>query len=355
MSTQGPLFPRTDSPSDPLDARRANRTRVLHSLIMHGPASRAELSRRLGLSRPTISVIANELLTSGVLAEGDRISSGGAPGTLLEMAKDGAMTIVADLTHPRHLRMAAVAISGEVVTHLEVEVDEGSDALPAIVAFAARLEPDAALGVVLAVADWVAPRGEWVPESGSATDAELAPGLRQRLRKPVFAVNAVDAMTVADMRDSPADRTALATVVVSDRVGMGLVLNGRLFATQHPGGGDLTHLVPGTPGSICHVCGRSCLRRQVLALGTELTAASREAAATALAAVTAPVVAAIGLQEVVLAGLQGAFAEDLADLTRAGLRERLPAARVPVVRVSRRGPDAVMLGGAALMLFRHLG
>ncbi|HQR79090.1 MAG TPA: ROK family protein [Actinomycetota bacterium] len=355
MSTQGPLFLRADPPTDPHDARRTNRSRVLHSLIMHGPASRAELSRRLGLSRPTISVIANELLTSGVLAEGDRISSGGAPGTLLEMAKDGAMTIVADLAVPRRLRMAAVAINGEVVTHHMVEVDEAVDALPAIVAFAERLEPDSALGVVLAVPDWVGPNGEWAGRSGHATDAELAPSLRQRLRKPVFAVNAVDAMTVADMRDSPADRSALASIVVAEQIGIGLVLNGRLFATRQPGEGDLTHIAPGTPGPTCPECGRMCLRRQVMALGTGLKPEARESAAAALAAVTAPVIATVGLQEVVLAGLPGAFADDLADRTRAGLALRLPAERVPVVRASRRGPDAVMLGAAALMLFRHLG
>lgn len=355
MSTQGPLFLRSNFPPDPHDTRRTNRSRLLHSLIMHGPASRAELSRRLGLSRPTISVIANELLTSGVLAEGERISSGGAPGTLLEMAKDGAMTIVADFTEPGRLRIAAVAINGEVVTHHMIEVGETVDPQPAIVGFAERLEPDSALGVVLAVPDWVGPRGEWVSRSGGQPDAELAPSLRQRLRKPVFAVNAVDAMTVADMRDSPADRSAMATIVVNDRIGLGLVLNGRLFATGQPDGGDLTHVVPGTPGPVCPKCGQACLRRQVLALGTELTDAGRESAAAALAAVIAPVVAAIGLPEIVLAGLPGAFVDDLADRTRAGLQQRLPADRVPVVRASRRGPDAVMIGAAALMLFRHLG
>ena len=103
------------------------------------------------------------------------------------------------------------------------------------------------------------------------------------------------------MRDSPADRSALASIVVADQIGIGLVLNGRLFATRQPGEGDLTHIAPGTPGPTCPECGRMCLRRQVMALGTGLTPESCESAAAALAAVTAPVIATVGLQEVVLA------------------------------------------------------
>lgn len=73
-----PFLPE-DSPADPQDARRSNRNRIMRTIITRGPATRAELARRTGLSRPTVSVIANELLTTGLLMEGDRISSGGAP------------------------------------------------------------------------------------------------------------------------------------------------------------------------------------------------------------------------------------------------------------------------------------
>jgi hypothetical protein len=42
-------------------------------------------------------VIVNELLSVGVITEGERVSSGGAPGTLLEISKRTGVIVVADL------------------------------------------------------------------------------------------------------------------------------------------------------------------------------------------------------------------------------------------------------------------
>ena len=313
-------------PSDPTDTRRSNRSRLLQSIITRGPATRAELSRRLGLSRPTVSVIVNELLGVGVITEGDRVSSGGAPGTLLEISKRTGVIVVPA---------------------------SGTDQVQsAVTAFIDRCEPQSVIGVVLCVAGLVT-RGEWDGE-GERDGRALALGLRRALRLPVFAVNAAEATAVADLRDSPGD-VAMATVLLDHQVAMALILDGRLLSGVTRRTGDIAHIVAGTPGPVCDECGHMCLQQQLLALRTDPATATLLDAAHALAAVLAPIAAGVELTEVVLSGFPDAVADELAGLTHRSLRTRMLDEHVPAVRVSKRGPSAAMIGAAALMLYRLLG
>src|SRR3954454_21730024 len=57
--------------------RAANEALVIDA-IRAQPTSRAELGRRLGLSRPTVSAIVDELVTRGVVREGTPMAGRGA-------------------------------------------------------------------------------------------------------------------------------------------------------------------------------------------------------------------------------------------------------------------------------------
>lgn len=355
MSQQGPSpFLPEDVPADPQDARRANRNRVLRTIITRGAATRAELSRRTGLSRPTVSVIANDLMTAGLLCEGERVASGGAPGTLLEIAKDTGVTIVADLRNQDHVRMATVSVSGEVVTATAMPTPTTQDVAEAIVDFTRRVEPAAVLGIALAVPGWVDPAGEWLTRETHGGDPSLADRLRRAVRMPVFAVNATDAIALADLRDSPPDLAAQATVVLADRIGMGLIVSGRLRTGIKRPAGDISHIATGTPGPTCEVCSGQCLQAQVLPLLTD-TSHAQQGAATALAAVLCPIAGAVELEELVLAGFPEEVAADLAASIHAEMLRRMPEYQVPAVRVSQRGDDAVLVGACMMMLYRRLG
>lgn len=339
-------------PSDPADTRRSNRSRLLQSIITRGPATRADLSRRLGLSRPTISVIVNELLSVGVITEGERVSSGGAPGTLLEISKRTGVIVVADLRSADIVRLSTISASGELVTTDEAPASGTDQVQSAVTAFIDRCEPQSVIGVVLCVAGLVT-RGEWDGE-GERDGRALALGLRRALRLPVFAVNAAEATAVADLRDSPGD-VAMATVLLDHQVAMALILDGRLLSGVTRRTGDIAHIVAGTPGPVCDECGHMCLQQQLLALRTDPATATLLDAAHALAAVLAPIAAGVELTEVVLSGFPDAVADELAGLTHRSLRTRMLDEHVPAVRVSKRGPSAAMIGAAALMLYRLLG
>lgn len=349
-----PFLP-DDVPADRGETRRSNRNRLLRSIITRGPATRAELSRRIGLSRPTVSVITSELLKAGVLAEGDRMSSGGAPGTLLQIAEDTGVTIVADLRDPDQVLLAAVSPSGEVLTSTRSLSTTSKQIHRAVGDFARSGPGRSALGVALAVPGWVTPDGEWSAQQAHRADPSLLHGLRREVRLPVFAMNAVDATAVADLRDSGHDLAAQASVVLDHRVGMGLIMAGRLRSGVKRPVGDISHIVPGTPGPVCPECGRRCLQPQVEALYADDSPAAVALAAEALASVLAPIAGAVELEEVVLGSFPAEVAEDLARLTHTGFEQRMPAYQVPAVRVSTYGREAAVVGAAAMMLYRILG
>ncbi len=356
MELQGhPSLLRTDSPADPQDARRNNRDRLLRSIITRGPATRAELSRRTGLSRPTISVIANELLTTGLLSEGERVYSGGAPGTLLQLAKDTGVTIVADVRDPARLRMATVPASGEIATMASASVQAGPEVLAEILAFAGRVEPTSLLGVALAVDGWVSADGQWRCSPNHGLGGDLIDQLRKKLRLPVFTLTAAEAIAVADLRDSPTDLIAQASVVFGDQLDMVISVGGRIWPGNRRPSGDIAHLLVGGSGPTCTVCGRTCVQARVLELHTAPSARIRNHSAKALATVLAPLIAGIEIEEIVLACLPADVAEPMASALHEELAKHLMAYMIPTVRASARNDDGVMQGSAAMMLYRRLG
>jgi predicted NBD/HSP70 family sugar kinase len=269
------------------------------------------------------------------------------------MAKDTGVTLVFDIRRLDQGTMAAVTATGEVVTDHPLVVTGEDELLAAVSAFAARLERRSLIGAALAVDGFVDQRGEWRDEYGRVPNVGVVDSLRRGLRMPVFAVNATDAMAIADLRDSPLGLAAQATVVAQP-VALGLIVEGRLLNGQNRPAGEIAHLVPGMVGPTCPVCHRPCLTALVGEVQRDDTAQTRELAAMSLATALAPIVAAVELEEIVLALLPPASAADIVHRLHAELRSRLPAAQVPQVRRSRLDAEAVLAGAAAMMVYSRL-
>lgn len=342
-----------DMPTEAHDMRRANRNRILRSIITRGPATRAELARRTGMSRPTVSVIATELLAAGVLAEGGRVSSGGAPGTLLEMALESGVTVVADIRKLDEVTLATVTVTGDLGSSAVIAVRTEADLLRGIEEFAGGIPRHTLIGVAIAVDGFVDLRGDWVRNTSHTINVGILDQLRRSVRMPVFPVNATDAATIADLRNSPEGLTAQATLL-GEGMGLGVLVQGRLFNGQRRAAGDISHVVPGPPGPACVVCGRTCLSALMAHLVAADSTETRAALAAGIAAVMAPIVAAVELEEIVLSLFPPLAAAQICELATDGLRSRLPADLVPAVRLSAQGPDAVLKGAATMMLFNRL-
>ena len=101
-------------PGGPL--RSATRLRLLDELYRHPATSRAELVRRTGLSRATVSSVVDELERAGLVGEHDgpdaeRPRNTGRPPILLSLVPDAAFAVGLDFGHT-HIRVAICDLAG---------------------------------------------------------------------------------------------------------------------------------------------------------------------------------------------------------------------------------------------------
>ena len=86
---------------DPVLLGRLNVRRVLEVIQAAGPASRAEVTRRSGLTAPTVSKAVDSLLKSGLLEEGEAPRSAvGRPARVLRLASTSLRVIGVVLDAP---------------------------------------------------------------------------------------------------------------------------------------------------------------------------------------------------------------------------------------------------------------
>lgn len=112
--------------------RPYNRRIVLEAVRLHGPATRAELAKRVGLSLQTVSTISSELQEQGFLVLRRQPPRGrGFPAPRLEVNPDGGYAFGVYVT-PRGIEAGLVNIAGEIVARETLET--------------AQLSPDDAFG-----------------------------------------------------------------------------------------------------------------------------------------------------------------------------------------------------------------
>src|ERR687897_2054827 len=118
-----------------------NERTVLDAIRAGAPISRAEISRRAGISKPTVSLALQTLRDAGLVRE-----AAPAPGrpsygaVFLEPVPEAALVLGLDLG-ARFLRGAICDLRGEVRARQDVEIDhaDAGAALEAIVALRASL------------------------------------------------------------------------------------------------------------------------------------------------------------------------------------------------------------------------
>src|SRR5437660_5633073 len=143
----------------PLLLKRLNERTVLETIRAAAPISRAEISRRVGISKPTVSLALRSLAEAGLVREASHGPDGPSYGALFfEPVPDAAFVLGLDLGS-RFLRGAVADLAGQIRARQDVEL-RGTDAdgaLDAIAELRASLVEAAALpanridGVVLGI------------------------------------------------------------------------------------------------------------------------------------------------------------------------------------------------------------
>src|SRR3954468_22035455 len=240
-------------PATPPLLRDLNERTVLETIRDRAPISRAEISRRVGISKPTVSVALESLLEAGLVRQAANDREGPKYGaTFFEPVPEAALVLGLDLG-ARFLRGAICDLRGRVRARRDVELP-GADVhtvLDAAAELRSRLLaagdlPAGALdGAVAGVPGVIeAPSGQ-VGLAGNIPGLEglrIGPALQERLGVPVTVENDVSLAAVGEQWRGIAEGVDdFAFLSVGTGLGCGLVLGGALHRGFHGAAGGVDY------------------------------------------------------------------------------------------------------------------
>lgn len=267
------------APADkaPLSTRRRNRVQVLDALRSSGSASRADLARRTGLSRSTISGLITELIADGLVVDRAETrgagSQGGRPGALLSLDRSAGAALAIDFGHT-HLRVALADLSAEILGERERKIDvdgSASAALDAAAELTREVLDEAGLGVSALIGAAMGLPGPIDRATGAVGSSVILPDwvglqpareLAERLGAPVGVIvdNDANLATLGEARFGAGIGVSdLVYVKVSSGIGAGILLGGRLHRGAAGSAGELGHVLHDPEGEICRCGNRGCL------------------------------------------------------------------------------------------------
>jgi predicted NBD/HSP70 family sugar kinase len=363
--------------------KHLNERTVLETIRAAAPISRAEISRRVGISKPTVSLALQSLLDAGLVREARRSPDGPSYGAVFfEPIPDAAFVLGLDLG-ARFLRGAVCDLAGEIRARQDVEL-RGADAdgaVRAIESLHASLVEAAALpveridGVVLGVPGVVDATTSKLqlttPNIPGLEGRPLGAELRRRLGVTVTLENDVNLAAVGE-RWAGAARGVddFAFLSVGTGTGMGLVLGGELHRGNHGAAGEVDWALAGTSdeldpsaeavanlaGQLASGGGETAISppydaRDVFAAARRGDRLARDVvnqSARRIAAHIAPIAAVADPALVVLGGGLGTNGDLLLEPVRGLLAEWVPYP--PRVEISSLGEAAVLMGALAVGL-----
>ncbi len=229
-----------------------NRRTVLETIRAGAPISRAEISRRAGISKPTVSLALRSLLEAGLVREAapdPGLPSYGA--VFFEPVPEAALVLGLDLG-ARFLRGAICDLRGEIRARQDVEIAgaDVDDILEAIAALRVSLVDASGLtdelidGAVVGVPGVV--HGDdgtvHVTHFASLEDRPLGTELRERLGLPVTLENDINLAALGERWLGIARGVDnFVFLSVGTGLGAGLVLRGELHRGQNGAAGEVDY------------------------------------------------------------------------------------------------------------------
>jgi predicted NBD/HSP70 family sugar kinase len=372
----------TDRATAPL-LRRLNERAVLEAIRLGAPISRAEISRRAGISKPTVSLALQALVDAGLVREARSAPQGPSYGAVyFESVPEAALVLGLDLG-ARFLRGAICDLTGQVRARqdLELRAADVDEALTAVAGLRDSLVETSALdgdlidSVVVGVPGVVEARTGKLSLAANVQGLEgrpLADDLRERLGLHVSLENDINLAALGEHWAGVARGVAdFVFLSIGTGMGAGLVFDGEVHRGHHGAAGEVDFALLGL-GDEVDPSGPaiSALAAQLAGEGggpTRLVppydvraifAAARGGDALGRAVVDeearrialhiAPIAAVADVGLVVLGGGVGANGDLLLEPVRRHLADWLPYP--PRIETSSLGEAAILMGALAVGL-----
>ncbi len=265
------------------DLRRQNRAMVIAAVRCGGQPSRTEIASATALSHSTISTISASLIEEGILAEARGGESGGESGGENAALKRGrpqvalgldpaAATVVAVVLSLNALSATLIDYSGREIardatrpatlTLSEAELVEavGAAVRRVLAHSGGDHGPLARIALsIQGITDSAARKLVWSPITPHG-DIAFADALEAAFAVPVTVENDGNMIAVAlRARDPERYRDNFVAVLLSNGIGMGLMLRGSLFSGARSSGGEFGHMIHIPDGALCRCGRRGCI------------------------------------------------------------------------------------------------
>lgn len=263
------------SPARPDAIRGHNLGLLLSEIHRDGALTRAELTRRLHLSRSTVGALVADLTDLGILDE--RVPTGGSragrPSHVVGPREAGPYAVAVDIDIGR-VRSAAIGVGGRIIAREETDTVGPPDVLAQhIVDAGARLHSRVSAGA------WPIGIGVSVPGTVRRSDGlvEFAPNLGWRHADfgallaarvtndlPVSVGNDADLAVLAErLRGNARGCDDVVYLMGRIGVGAGIIVNGSPLRGYDGFAGEVGHTVVDSSGPECHCGKRGCMETYV--------------------------------------------------------------------------------------------
>ena len=248
-------------PASSETARRINRDIVLEIIRENQPISRAELARRSGLQRSTVSQIVEQLIREKWVREGAQASAArGRRPTLLGLNED--LLVIAVDVHPRRATVATVDLNGRLLAQSRAAMTRDPQASTQLIVQAIKrlrgMIPDKTVeGIGISLPGRIDPATERMIFAPNLhwPQFDLKGTIERELNLPVRMENAATACLLAELIFGDLDGNRdVVLVTVSEGVGTGVFANGRMVSGHHGMAGEFGHVTLDAAGPKC-ACG----------------------------------------------------------------------------------------------------
>jgi len=250
-------------------ARQINRRIALNFIRRHNPMSRADLARRSGLQRSTVSAIVDQLIDEGWVTEG---AVGHAPRgrrpRFLHLNVERAGILAVEL-RPEITTVGLGGVDARFVEQTSWPTPHTAEAfvrrLARTIATMRRAHPRIVCeGVGISLPGRVSADGRLLFAPNLRwDDVNLATMIESAVGLPVVLENAANACALAELwfGRHPENIRHILAVTVSEGIGVGLLVNGQLLHGGHAMAGEFGHVTIDEEGPPCPCGKRGCWER----------------------------------------------------------------------------------------------
>src|SRR5262252_350607 len=263
----------TETKAVPALLRVLNERTVLEAVRADGPISRAELARRTGISRPTVSLVLRSLVEDGLVRETEHEADGPHYGAVYyEADPEVAVVLGVDFGSRAVRAREEIRSRGSVEERIEALASSVRSLLRT-----SKLPGDLLENAVVALPAVVSPIDGRVsaPDLPGLEVSNLREQLERALRVPVTLENDVNLAAVAEQRRGIAQEVSdFAFLLVGAGLGAALMLEWKLHRGHNGNAGELDAVRSGRADDVDPCAASLSQLAAELALGTETVLAA---------------------------------------------------------------------------------